>query len=237
MKKLLLILLPYIIFSCNVLPIPSVQKSLSSTIELGVIGTVNHSLIQNQFQINAIPVLKQKIRVTVTTKQFDKFSTKRYNKFQQKESDKITFIDSLENHDNYIQLNLIDKVTLIEEINASHNKNVVTYLKTASAPLLITTITTTFSKLIQKNIINADALYLMNNRNKKYVLQLYKKGKLTETVEFSKANIFNYKTSNFCWIENDKHNFEISDISNERCSKNTYKNYNKAVKNKKEFKF
>lgn len=230
MKKNMFLLLIYLVCSCKVLPIKSVQEDISSTIELGTIGNYDSSLLQTKFHTNAIPVLKQKIRLSASAKYFDKSSSKNYNKLQHEEKDKIVFVDSIKNHTQYIEFNIIDKVSFMEELNGTHNKNVLNYLKTTNDPFLVSSISAVFPKISQKNIIDSDEIYLINNKNKKYVLEIYSNRKLTETIEFSQANLFEYTTSNLYWGENDKHSIVITDIANGKYGQNTYKTYQKALK-------
>lgn len=217
-------------FSCNALPIQSVQKDASTSIELGAIGIMSSRLVQNQFQINAIPSLEQKIRVKSIAKFFDKTTISYYNKNQPDTTKTITYIDSLTIQPKYLQLEIIDKVTLLEELNAKSNKTVVAYLKTAENTLFISSVSIKFPEMIQNNIQNAEEIFLMNSDNKKYVLALFNKNKLSEIIEFSTGDIFEYETSNFCWGVNDKHNIVITDITDGKCGKNTYKTYHKAHK-------
>lgn len=230
MKKIFILLIPYIVFSCNALPIPSVQKDASTSIELGSIGIMSSGLVQNRFQINAIPTLEQKIMVKSISKYFDKTTLSYYNKNQPDTTKTITYIDSLKIQPKYLQLEIIDKVTLLEELNAQPNKKVVDYLKTAENILFISSVSIKFPEMIQNNLQNAEEVYLVNSANKKYVLALFNKNKLSETIAFSTGDIFEYETSILCWGVSDRHNIVITDITNGKCGKSTYKTYYKAHK-------
>ena len=217
-------------FSCNALPIPSVQKDASTSIELGAIGIMSSGLVQNRFQINAIPTLEQKIRVKSISKYFDKTTISYYNKNQPDTTKTLTYIDSLKIQSKYLQLEIIDKVTLLEELNAQPNKKVVDYLKTTENILFISSVSIKFPEMLQNSIQNAEEVFLVNSDNKKYVLGLFNKDKCSETIEFSTGDIFEYETSNFCWGVNDKHTIVITDITNGKCGKSTYKTYYKSHK-------
>lgn len=239
MRKLLYIL-PLLFLTCSVFQKSNTDKketskSKSTTsikaldVELGAIGVFHNNLLGKEFQTNAYPVLKQKVRVSAIEKNFDKSILKKLRKVQ--------VLDTLNIPTRFIELKIMDKVTLIDELNTSYNKSVFTYLKNIEETFFITSVSLVFMDEILKSINTAEEVYLKSNINNDLLLELYNNEELIETVHLSKGKVFDYKTSGFCWSENEKRNIIISDITNNKCSKHSYKTYNKALKKKEEFKF
>ncbi len=239
MRKILYIL-PLLFLSCSVFQKENTDKKETSKskstsalhkldAEIGVIGSFQSNLISKEFQTNAFPVMNQKVRVSAIVKKFDKSTLKQLKKVQ--------VLDSLHIPTKYVDLKLMDKITLIDALNAPYNKSVFTYLKNVEETFIVTSVTSVFTSEILKKIGAAEEVYLKSNKNNDFILELYHDENLMETIHLSKGKVFGYDTSHFCWSENEKHNIEITDISHAKCSKNNYKTYNKAFKKKEEFKF
>jgi len=239
MRKLLYIL-PLLFLSCSVFQKGNTDKKETSKnksrtsihtlgAEIGAIGSFQSNLISKEFQTNAFTVIKQKVRVSVLVKNLDKPALKQLKK--------VLFLDSLNTPDKYITLKILDKVTLIGELNASYNKSILNYLENVEKTFFVTSVSSVFSNKILIRLSKAEEVYLISNTNNDFVLDLYNNEESMETIHLSKGVVFDYKTSGFCWSENEKHDIIITDITNDKCSKNNYKTYSKAFKKKEEFKF
>lgn len=239
MRKILFII-PLLFLSCSVFQksntdMKEIPKNKSTSAlhtldaEIGVIGSFQSNLISKEFQTNAFPVIDQKVRVSAIVKKFDKSTLKQLKK--------VLFLDSLNTPDKYITLKILDKVTLIGELNASYNKSVLGYLKNVEKTFFVTSVSSVFTNKILIRLSKAEEVYLISNTNNDFVLDLYNNEESIETIHLSKGVVFDYKTSGFCWSENIKYDIIITDITNDKCSKNNYKAYSKAFKKKEEFKF
>lgn len=242
MKKVGIIILLVFVISCKtVLVNKQPQKIASSALELGIIGTTKSNMRINNFEINAIPQLNHKIRVMANEVTFNKSSYKAYKKarlFQGKEN-RVNYIDSLPNKPTFITFEIIDKVTLLNELNSNANAPVVNYLKTEPKAKIITTISVVFDLNTIKDIKQAEEVYISNVKYKKYDLELYKRGKLYKTIELTKGTIFTYKLSSFCWGENNKHQPILLIIIGEhsKCRNKTFKSYQDVERKKERIKF
>lgn len=243
MKKIhSLLLFLVIVTSCKTVVVnKQTQKIASAALELATIGKTKPNLQINAFEINAIPQLNQKIRVTAMVLPFNKTTFKAYVKAATLQGKKSTvkYVDSLPNKPIYVALKIADNITLLEELNSEHNVTVFNYLKTVPDANVITALSMVFDTSILNEISQAEELYLSNVKYKKYDLELYKNGKLHKTVELTTGTTFTYKLSSFCWGENNRHQPILVDIIDEHlnCNDNSYNSYQQVVKNKKTFKF
>ncbi len=241
-KTYTLLLFLVILTSCKTVVVnKQTQKIASSALELGTIGKTKPNLQINTFEINAIPQLNQKIRVTAKVLPFNKATFKAYSKAAKLQGKKSTFkyVDSLPNKPMYVILKITDNVTLLEELNNEHNTTVFNYLKTVPNAQAITTISMVFDTNILNEISQAEELYLSNEKYKKYDLELYKNGKLHKTIELTTGTTFTYKLSSFCWGENGRHQPILVDVIDEHsnCNNNTFSNYQKVEMKKQAIKF
>lgn len=243
MKKIhALLLFLVIVTSCKTVVVnKQTQKIASAALELATIGKTKPNLQINAFEINAIPQLNQKIRVTAMVLPFNKTTFKAYVKAATLQGKKSTvkYVDSLPNKPTYVVVKIADNVTLLEELNSEHNVTVFNYLKTVPDANVITAISMVFNQDILNEISQAEELYLSNVKYKKYDLELYKNGKLHKTIELTTGTTFTYKLSSFCWGENGRHQPILVDVIDEHsnCNNNTFSNYQKVEKKKQAIKF
>ena len=228
MKKIVvIIILIHSISSCKTI---GIQKQTYNQVEIATIGITENKLTNKQFNTNAIPKLIDKIRLDINLNNFNKSSFKSFKEAnkQLNKSTNLKYIDSLENKPKYIKLSILDKVSLLNNLNSKENTSTFNYLKTAIKPNIVTELSLVFSDNLQFQIQSAEEIYLIQNKYKKYALELIF-NKDRQIITFSKATIFDYKTSNFCWGQNNKHQLVILDIGSQ-CNKNTFKTYQKAKK-------
>lgn len=239
MKKILFIL-PFLFLSCSIFQKTNTNKkktseNISSTsmrtldIKLGAIGSFHNNLTNKEFQTNAFPVLNRKVRISALVKNFGKSTLKQLKKVQ--------LLDSSNAPAKFVSLMIIDKVSLVEELNNFQNKKVQTYIKNVEKSLIVNSVSLVFKPETLKKISTAQEVYLTSNKNNYFILELYHDDILKESIHLSDGIVFDYKSAHFCWGENDKHSIEITNITSDKCSKNTYKTYSKAFKKKEEFKY
>ena len=242
MKKLLVLFLLVFAVSCKTVHIAKQpQKIASSALELATIGKTTPNFQLNNFEVQAIPLLKEKIKVSASLQKFNKATFKAYVKAAnlQGKKNSLKYVDSLTHKPRYVIFTIIDKVTLLKELNSSFNTNIVNYLKYNPKAKIVTTVTMVFDEAILNQLNQAEEIYLSNTNYKKYVLELYKNSKLFQTIEFVNGTVFSYKVSSFCWGLDIKNQLELVNIINEnsKCMKPSFKDYQKLEKKKHAFKF
>ncbi|WP_117885590.1 hypothetical protein [Aureibaculum luteum] len=242
MKKIITILsLISILFSCKTIQVnQQSQKTTKTVVELGVIGKVNYKFKTDRLETTALPVYNQKIRVATNNVVFNTTTFKTYTKASNQQNQKIniTYIDSAENKPSYVNLQFLDKVQLINELNAEYNDGISTYLQNAKNNIIITGISTYFNSEDLENLSQADEVYLINNKPKKYNLELIKNGRTIANIDMANGVSFTYTTASFCW-KKEYGKISIVNITgaNEGCGKDTYKNVSRLNKKVNLFKY
>ena len=224
----------WIFTSCKTTSLHQVsQTNTTQQLSLGSIGKDNDLTFQKEFINTAIPTYKKPIKVSVSAIPFSKRTYKAFTKAKALQSADITinYIDSIANRPMYVQLQIADKVTMINALNNQENKAVKDYLSHNSNANVLTSISLALNQQDLENITKADAVFLIENAPKTYALQLYNNTK-THVILFNQSIVFAYKASNCCWEENDKHQRNIVDIVKEKssCPDKTYKTAKRAKK-------
>lgn len=242
MKISVAILLVFgLLFSCKTVQVnQQTQQTTKTVVELGAVGQVNYKLETNRFQITTLPTYKQKLRVAANIVAFNNttFNTYAQAARQQNQKISIAYIDSVANKPGYANLQILDKTQLINELNAGYNSTVNTYLQNAKNNEIITGVSAYFNSLDLSKLSQADEVYLVNNKLKKYNLELIKDGRKFATVDMGNSVPFAYTTASFCWK---KENATISIVNlttaNESCAKDTYRNVSRLYKKTDLFKY
>lgn len=231
------LLLVVLQFSCAVMPDIAIRDKDTSAVELGLVGSVKTEESATHFKVAAIPEIKDRVRVVLREAYFDKSELKKYNKAQSDKDLHLEWDDSLSILPPYVDLELSDKVSWLNELNGKHNTDLFDYLKSANQPVVISAVSLCFPSNLHAELLAAEEVYLVNNERKKYLLELYSDQLKTTTVEMSSGLLFDYETNQFCWTEDKKHDIVIADINASGCERPMYVTYQKAVKKKSEFKF
>ena len=245
MKKstyLTVLVVIFTLFSCKTIPInQEFQKIADRSYELGYIGTDKLTIINTTFEVKSIPNLNSKIRVSATIKPFTKLSFNGYLKALKLQGKKATlkYIDSLPIKPKHVTFELLDKVTLISELNSIANKETFEYLKIDKDPKIITVVSGVFDSSLMNQLQIADVIFLNQKAYKKYQIQLYKNQKLIGEFNLSDGTIFSYSTNRFCWGTDTKHHLKLMNLipKNNKCSKGTSANYQTIKKEKYKLKF
>lgn len=228
MKKLSFLLIIAVVISCKTIKVNQLPQKITKTVvELGTIGMVNKGIEINTFQTTTLPVYKQKIRISANILAFNDntFNTYAQAALQQNKKIKVTYIDSVANKPGYANLQILDKVQLLSELNAEHNVNINAYLQNTNNNVLITSVSAYFDAIELSNISQAEEVYLINNKPKKYSLELVKSGNPFAVIDISKSVPFAYTTASFCW-KKERGKISIANLTsqNENCARETYKN-------------
>ncbi len=241
MRKLSILLALILLISCKTVQVNQLsQKTTKTVVELGTIGTETKKIEATIFQPNAVPVYKKKLRVAKSMIPFtdDTFNAYAEAAQQQNQDIKITYIDSVANKPGYAYLQLLDKVCLLSELNADHNKPVNDFLQNSKKSRIVTSISAYFDTVDLNSVGQAEEIYLVNNKPQKYSLELVKNGKPFNTIDISRAVPFTYTTASLCW-KKEGSVVSIANIieGNQTCAKDTYKNVARLHKKVNYFKY
>ncbi|HET8885631.1 MAG TPA: hypothetical protein VFM70_04670 [Salinimicrobium sp.] len=229
-------------FGCRTTSISNHNKQITvQAVTLAGIGNAKDFVLEKNYNNAALPHLVKPIQLSTTQHTFSNKSFKAFSEaksIQGKEMD-IDYIDSLESKPNFLNINIIDKVALVKQFNNKENEDVQNYLENKKEARIVTGLSLVFSTSKMNAILEADNVYLAEEGNKAYVLQLRTNGKTTQTISFSEAVVFAFKTEKFCWKENERHQVVIADIIDisETCSGETYPSAKRAKKEIDYFKF
>jgi hypothetical protein len=235
------ILLVFIATSCKTISIRGASKaSTTQSLVLGSIGSGKDFLLQKEFNSTALPNYKTPIKVAINVKPFKKHLFKTFLKARalQPANVDLNYIDSLDVKPKYIDLEIADKVSLVEALNTEENTSLKRHLNHNASANLITSISMALHQEDFEKLINAESVFLVENGQKTYALQLYKNGSKTAKINFNKVVVFAYKTANCCWQESTRHKLNIVDLVEEHnnCPKKTYRLARKAQKKVNRFK-
>ncbi len=231
-KHILQLLLLTIIVSCNSI---KVNKSVMHTattapVALGVIGMQHNKITYSDFKETAIPSYKKGIRLGVTTSTFNKDTYRAYLGHSESNKQNIVFIDSLKTKPSFLQLEILDRVTLLSELKKEENATTIAHIKNHEDVGVVTSVSVALSNSLLKELMDAEAVFLTNTNYKQYQLSLVRDGKSYKAIDISEATIFGYQLSYFCWGINGKRRVTLLDIIDEKssCPKKTHKNAEKV---------
>lgn len=221
--------------SCKTLDFGQVsQTKTTQQIQLGSIGSDKDFLLQQAYNNTAIPKYAKPITLAVSIKPFTKQSFKNFTKAKalQTAEVNINYIDSIANKPQYIELQIADKVAIINAFNTNDNQDIKNYLDHNQNANVITSISMALNKKDLEKMTNSDAVFLIESTHKIYTLQLYKANKKIETILFNESIVFGYKTANCCWQENNKYQLNIVDLVSafNNCPNGTYRSSKRAKK-------
>ena len=224
-----------ILTSCKPFDIgQSTQTKTTYEVSLGAIGSEKDYFLQKGFHGSAVPSYKSPIKVSVITKPFNKQTYKAFVKAKTLQSVDVMvdYIDSIPDKPVYVQLQIVDKIAIIKALNGKENKDVKDYLSLRPYADILTSISLVYNAKDMEAINDADAIFLEEIGLKTYALQLYKDSKKTETIPFNRGIVFEYKASNCCWKESEKHQIDIVDLVNtySNCPHSTYRSAKRAKK-------
>ncbi|MBC7523116.1 MAG: hypothetical protein H7239_01555 [Flavobacterium sp.] len=210
-----------ILVSCTTAKIKGAAYKLSSSnVEIGSIGFSKATIVKNDFETHALPILNNKLRVEINILPFNKRSNKIYKekaKYNQSQS-KIQFSDSLDIKPEFVVLTIFDINGFVNEINDTQNKEVIEFLKKTEKAKITTSIVTTISPENILKIKQADTYYIVNNQESKYVLNLFKANKKIESIDLQSGEVLGYKLSKCCWSVDNRGKWYLADLVDENTS-------------------
>ena len=227
--------------SCKTIQVNQLpQQTTRTVVEIVTIGNIKNGIENNTLQPTTVTIFNQKIRLAASIVTFNDKTFNAYAQaaLQQNEKIKVTYIDSVANKPGYANLQILDKVQLLNELNAAHNSDVNAYLQNTHNTKIITSISSYFDAIELSSISQAEEVYLINNKPQKYSLELVKEGKSFAIVDISKGVPFAYSTATFCW-KKEGGKIGIANLvgQNEGCSRDTYKKVSQLNKKINYFKY
>ena len=134
----------------------------------------------------------------------------------------------------YITLEVLDAYALLDQIN--QNKELIGYLRSNRRVRLVTKVSIEFDEELQKELLESQELYLVQNQQKTLSIEVRENNKVQNTIEFSEGKIIAITPMEFCWGTKKGFKVQLMDIIpvGANCSQETYKTYKRA-KRKTEF--
>tara|TARA_R100000406_G_scaffold96116_2_gene92700 strand:- start:354 stop:1025 length:672 start_codon:yes stop_codon:yes gene_type:complete len=215
------LLIGFLLISCHKIQYKTqTQKSLP---ELGSLGVFEKYIAQEitieKSVIGVNSPLKLKVEIVTESKR-EIFTNK----------------DSINSLKEYLTLEVLDKFSLLEQIN--QNKELFGYLKSNPRVRIVTKVFINFSETVKQEILDSQELYLIQNKQKTLSIELRDDNKTTKIIEFSEGKIIDFEPSEFCWGTKKGFKVQILDVVNvgSDCNGDLYKTYKKA-KRKTEFNY
>ncbi|SNR15444.1 hypothetical protein [Tenacibaculum jejuense] len=236
-----IIILCLIVTSCNTLPKKDKLYQSYTTLDLGVLGLNKKGIRKSQFQVIGVPEYSEKIKLSTTLKSFNTSNYKSYKEYIKNTSlqELIEYNDSLEYVPNYVQLEIQDKVAIVNTINAN-NENIRDYLLKNPELAIITTLKVVGRKQFFQSVKKANAFYLQTLNDKQQFLLMYDGDKLLAKVSIASLQTFEYELSSFCWNVSDRETMKVVGIvsEGEKCKNGLTRNPRKQIiKKLNEYKF
>ncbi|PWB21467.1 hypothetical protein [Flavobacterium sp. HTF] len=227
MIKKLVVLSMLVCIACQTTKIKNETYKIATTSpELGSIGQSDKvNGIENNFSVKAFPKLENEIRVGIEIVPFNKHLNNVYAskaKYNQNQT-KVAYIDSLPVKPELVTIKILDVNGFVNELNAQYNSDIVRLLQNTKKSQIITSIAVSLSLDDISKVRQADAYYLTNSQNKKYLISLFKSGKKTDMIDINPETIVGYQSSVFCWAISSKRQWYVADIvkDNTNCKGNT----------------
>jgi hypothetical protein len=188
-----------------------------------------------------LPTYQKPIKTTVINKVFNNQTHKAFTKAKalQLADVNIHFVDSLPNKPHYLQLQIADKVEVLNTLNMDENRGIKDYLSRNAKAKVLSSIWIAFNQTDFDAILSADAVFLIENGAKTYALQLKKDNKKVGVIPFNQGIIFGYDTSSCCWQERKRNQMEVVDLVGglNSCPNGTYRSAQRADKAIQDYKF
>ncbi len=191
------------------------QRRADSLMALATIGEGPTHIMKNNFQPTAFPRLRSKVKLQVEEVTFNKKSFQNYLKRNPENPFGLSYVDSLESKPTFLKISIADRVQLINELNATDNTSIGDYLSTSKNAKMITAISWAVDQNMRNEVLNAESVYLSNEKGKEYRLVLLDEKHQAKQFSSKKGVVIGYELSGFCWGENEKHEAKIMGLIKE----------------------
>ena len=167
-----------------------------------------------------------------TVKDFTRTTFHKYEELDPQNSAQLNYVDSLDNKPSYIVLEIMDKVRYQEELLSEVNEAIVNYIKIQKDARIVTKLQMTIPLQLLNTIQQAEILFLVNEKEKQYHLELVRNNQIIATIDFNEGEIFGYELSRFCWGVDRRNQIVPNGIvdGNQSCASDSYKSAAKAEK-------
>ncbi len=235
-------LLSLFVVCCKTISIESKQHfKTSKNITLGSVGSDENYILEKTYTSKGIPKYFKPIKVNVTPVSFcdNTYSTFIDAKSSQSQPIKINYHDSLRAKPIFLNIDISDRIRLIQQLNHKKNIGIINFLINDNDSHLVTSVSIVYNKENTKALIQAEEVFIEESGINSIALKLYKKSKLVKAINFNEGVTFSYRTASFCWKENNKYQLEIVNLveGDNSCSKQTYKSSKRAKKEINYYKF
>ena len=235
LRSFIIIIFCLLILGCKTVAIQQTQQKLTEyPVILGSIGEDKNFVIQQKYNPTTYPIYKKQIKVEFQIVPFNKGTFKAFQKASALQLSKIAvnYIDSLKTKPKFLNVRISDHVAVLENIKSVANQNSQAYIKNKKNVHIVTSVGLALDANAILEVQKADEVFLSNSGLKNYVLKLYTNKKVTKIIRFNEGVVFSYKTSNFCWKQDDKYKVQLIDLteSNKDCPKKSYRSAKRANK-------
>ena len=231
-KYVLLLFAMIVLVSCHSIKVHKTNMHTSTTapVAIGIIGLQDNGMLQSDFREVALPKYESAIRLGVSKVQFDSNTYKTYTRQSGGNKHNITYIDSLDTKPYFLKMEILDQITLLSELKKETNAHVTEFIGSQKDAVLVSAVSLAIEPQSIQEILDAEAVFLVNQNYKQYQISLVRGGKSYKTIDFAATSIFGYHLSHFCWSANSKRKIVISDLidENSSCPKNSYRDERKA---------
>lgn len=186
------------------------SKENTNAIALGAI-VKKEGLLKNNIEIKGMPVLDQKLRVSLVEKEFTKTSFAQYTAVFNPKKPTISYNDTIAKKSTYLEIELIDDIGYAHAINEDSTTR--EYIRNSKKAGVISKIAVMPEKAIDMTTMTAAFLEPIGNQT--YALTLYNEKELLTTIPFSDMVVFDYQTSFFCYGKNQRNQVVVMDITEE----------------------
>lgn len=151
------------ILSCKTVTVQNKQYQTSAQkVILGSVGIDETFELERTYTAHGIPDFIEQIKVQVTPIAFDKKSFKAYRKAKelQPSSINVKFIDSLPDKPRFLNVEIMDKVRLINLLNDNSNSDINTYLQNQKEAHIVSNISIVLNEVDVNDLIMADEVFI-----------------------------------------------------------------------------
>lgn len=210
-----------LVTSCRTLTVENKQyQKTDYHVTLGSLGQNKENVLGTSHSQSGEADYSQ-LKVLAKSISFNKTSYKAFVEAKSSQSASLTinYVDSLEIKPAFLNLEIANKIGLVNMLNDKSNAEVKEYLMNQNDTEIVTGLSMVFNEENMKTLINAQELFLEPDGIDSYALKLYQNGALVKTIPFNEGVVFAYRTANCCWKQNDKYQLEIVDLveGSEKC--------------------
>ncbi|MFC4636463.1 hypothetical protein ACFO3O_21330 [Dokdonia ponticola] len=209
-SKVLFVVAVALFLGCSSTKQFQLSKENTNAITLGAI-VKKEGTLKNNIEIKGMPVLDQKLRVSLVEKEFTKASFAQYKKVFNLEKPTVSYNDTIAKKPIYLEVELIDDIGYASAIN--QDKSTSEYIRNSKKAGVISKIAVIPQKAIDMTTMTAAFLEPIGNQT--YALTLYNEKERLTTIPFSDMVIFDYQTSFFCYGKNQRNQVVVMDITEE----------------------